>query len=63
MTSNGRLLLDADEAAELLGVTRRHLYALTRDHGLPHVRIGRYLKFRREALERWVEEQEVGATR
>lgn len=62
--TNGRLLIDADEAAELLAVTRAQVYRAARDGGLPSVKIGRYLRFRREALAAWVIEQErntVGA--
>jgi predicted DNA-binding transcriptional regulator AlpA len=33
---NGRLLLDADEAAELPGLTRRAIYTLARDGAIPH---------------------------
>jgi excisionase family DNA binding protein len=61
MSANGRRLLDADEAATLLGITRRQIYAMARDGSIPHLRIGRYLKFRRAALELWVGEQEIGS--
>jgi excisionase family DNA binding protein len=63
MTENGRLLLDADQAAELLGLTRKQIYKLAREHQIPHLKVGRYLKFRRESLEAWIREQEIGATR
>jgi len=60
---NGRLLLDADEAASLLGVTRRQILALARDRSVPFVKVGRYVKFRAESLEAWVRDQETGARR
>ena len=53
-----RLLLDADEAAALLGTSRRGVYKLVRSKQLPAVRVGRYLRFRRASLERWIEQQE-----
>ena len=43
-------LLDANEAAQLLKVPRSTLYELVRPRGLPHVRIGRALRFTREDL-------------
>lgn len=49
-------LLDADEAAQLLHVPRSTLYELVRSQHLPHVRLGRSLRFTREHLERWVDE-------
>jgi excisionase family DNA binding protein len=52
-------LLEADEVAGLLGVPRSFVYALARRGELPTVRIGeRYVRFRTQALERWIAEQE-----
>lgn len=48
-------LLNADEAAQLLNVPRSTLYELVRSRRLPHVRMGRTLRFTREGLARWVE--------
>jgi len=47
-------LLNADEAAQLLHVPRSTLYELVRSRHLPHVRIGRGLRFTRDDLARWV---------
>lgn len=47
-------LLDADEAAQLLKVPRSTLYELVRSRGLPHVRVGRALRFTRADLGSWV---------
>ena len=55
---DGRLLIDAGEVAELLGLTQRQVQALARRGELPCVRIGRWLKFRRESVERWVANRE-----
>ena len=49
-------LLDASEAARLLRVPRSTLYELVRSRGLPHVRIGRGLRFTRSGLSRWLSE-------
>jgi len=55
----GRLLA-AEEVAQLLGVNATFVYALARRGDLPAVRIGeRYVRFRAQTLERWIEEQET----
>lgn len=48
-------LLNADEAAQLLHVPRSTLYELVRSRRLPHVRVGRGLRFTRHDLAGWVE--------
>jgi excisionase family DNA binding protein len=47
-------LLNADEAAQLLHVPRSTLYELVRSRHLPHVRVGRGLRFTRTDLAQWV---------
>lgn len=47
-------LLNADEAAQLLHVPRSTLYELVRSRHLPHVRVGRELRFTREGFADWV---------
>lgn len=47
-------LLNADEAAQLLHVPRSTLYELVRSRHLPHVRVGRTLRFTRQDLAGWV---------
>ena len=49
-------LLTAEEAAQLLHVPRSTLYELVRSRHLPHVRVGRGLRFTRNDLGRWVRE-------
>ncbi|MGN6814828.1 MAG: helix-turn-helix domain-containing protein [Solirubrobacterales bacterium] len=49
-------LLNADEAAQLLHVPRSTLYELVRSRHLPHVRVGRGLRFTRIDLARWVKD-------
>lgn len=49
-------LLKADEAAQLLHVPRSTLYELVRSRRLPHVKVGRSLRFTRAHLARWVDE-------
>jgi excisionase family DNA binding protein len=51
-------LLTADDVAELLGMRTDFIYRLAREGRIPHLRFGRTLRFRAEAIERWLEEQE-----
>jgi excisionase family DNA binding protein len=53
-------LLDAREAAKLLHVPRSTLYELVRSRGLPHVKVGRGLRFTRADLARWVADNSYG---
>jgi len=53
-------LLNADEAAQLLHVPRSTLYELVRSRHLPHVRVGRGLRFTRSDLARWVADNTFG---
>jgi excisionase family DNA binding protein len=51
-------LLTAKELAARWQVREQHVYALARDGGVPHVRIGRYVRFRLAAIEAWEAQQE-----
>jgi excisionase family DNA binding protein len=55
-------LLTADEVATLLQVTCAWVYAETRKRRIPHLRLGRYVRYRRDALEEWMHEIECAAT-
>ena len=51
-------LLRAEDVAERLGMTTDFIYRLAREGRIPHLRFGRSLRFRSEAITRWLEEQE-----
>jgi excisionase family DNA binding protein len=51
-------LLVASEVAELLRVTPAWVYAETRANRLPHVRLGRYVRYRAAAIDAWIAEEE-----
>jgi excisionase family DNA binding protein len=53
-------LLDAKQAGRLLGIPRSSVYDYAKRGELPHVKIGRHLKFIRGDLERAVVERRVG---
>ncbi|MDP9416262.1 MAG: helix-turn-helix domain-containing protein [Actinomycetota bacterium] len=48
------VLLTAAEVAELLGVPATWVYDQARRGLMPNVTLGRYRRFRREAIEAWV---------
>lgn len=53
-------LLDAGDVAAMLGVPKSWVYAETRAGRLPHVVLGRYRRYRRDAVEAWIAEHERG---
>ena len=53
-------LLNAKQVADLLGVKASWVYAETRAGRMPHVLVGRYRRYRVEAIEAWVGELERG---
>ena len=55
-------LLDATAAARLLGVRTSWIYEAVRDGRLPHVKIGRHIRFLRSDLEEWVLSRRAGGT-
>src|ERR1700693_3119393 len=54
-------LLTAEEVAALLRVTPAWVYAQTRRQRIPHLRLGRYVRYRRDALVLWMERLEAGS--
>jgi excisionase family DNA binding protein len=55
-------LLTAEEVAEILGVTPAWVYEQSRAGRIPTVTLGRYRRYRREAITAWLEQLERGAT-
>ena len=51
-------LLTAQQVAERLGVTPAWVWAQTRAGLIPHVRLGRYRRFREEAIDEWLRQLE-----
>jgi excisionase family DNA binding protein len=50
-------LLTPPQAAQLLAVRTSWIYEAVRTDRLPCLRIGRHIRFTRDMLERWLEEQ------
>jgi len=56
-------LLDAPEVSERLGVPLSWVRDAARRNAIPHVRLGRYVRFDPSDIERWIEEQKQPAIR
>jgi excisionase family DNA binding protein len=59
---NPPALLTAREVAEILGVPAGWVYAPSRQGLIPTVTLGRYRRYRREAVQRWIEATENGSS-
>jgi excisionase family DNA binding protein len=55
--SKRKQLLDTQEAADFLGIKKTTLYEWVIERKIPHVRVGRLLKFRREDLDTWLKKR------
>lgn len=55
----GSSLISAAEVAELLGVPKSWVYEQSRRGRIPTVTLGRYRRYRREAIEAWVHDLEA----
>jgi excisionase family DNA binding protein len=53
----GEPLLDAARAAELLSVRPSWVYESVRSGRMPHVKLGRHIRFLRSDLEAWLLDQ------
>jgi len=60
--SNASLILRKPQLAKMLGVSIRHLDNLTRRGLLPRVRLGRSIRYRRDAVMAALKKLEGGAT-
>jgi hypothetical protein len=56
------LLVDARDAARMLAVSPRKLWAMTFEEvpGIPHVRCGRLVRYCPDDLRRWIETRKTG---
>lgn len=55
-------LLTAEEIAERLGMRTDWVWAQARAGRIPHIRLGRYRRFRESAVEAWLRELEAQNT-
>lgn len=55
-------LLEAEDVANYLGMRTDWVYREVRAGRLPHIRLGRAVRFRRESIDAWIESRERGAS-
>lgn len=48
-------LLNVGDVAELLGVSKATVNKLMKDHGMPHLKVGKLVRFNREAVIAWMD--------
>ncbi len=54
------LLLTPAQAAEALAISPRKLWGMTASGEIPHVRLGRCVRYPLDELQRWIDEQQKG---
>lgn len=50
-------LLTAEGVAHLLGIKKKTVYDWVREKKIPHLRLGRQIRFRRDELENWLHQK------
>ncbi len=58
MQSNSGCVLTVDELAEYLKIPKSTLYKLAQEGKVPGQKVGRHWRFRKEAIDRWLDETE-----
>jgi excisionase family DNA binding protein len=53
-------LLEADDVARYIGMTTDWIYREVRAGRMPHIRLGGYVRFRRESIDAWLAARERG---
>ncbi len=56
-------LLNTKEAAAMLAISARSLWSLTASHDIPHLRIGRTVRYCVADLQGWIEARKVRTDR
>ena len=61
-TENTALLLTPQQAAVALAISPRKLWGMTASREIPHVRVGRCVRYPLEDLQRWIESKKDDAS-
>lgn len=62
VTRHRRQLIDIHETALRLGVSERYIRRLVSERRIPHLKLGRLLRFDAEVIDAWLQTCEVGVT-
>lgn len=52
-----RSTLTVEEIAKYIGISKEQIYLMVREKRIPCFRIGRRILFKRESIDRWIEDQ------
>lgn len=52
-------LMDMEEVADWLATSRRHVQRLVSEKRIPYVKVGHFVRFDRDDVAGWIEEQKV----
>lgn len=59
MTDNLPLVMTIDEASKYLRIPLSSLYKLAQEGKIPCQKVGRHWRFRKETIDRWLDERSV----
>jgi excisionase family DNA binding protein len=57
----GESLLTTEQLTEWLNIPKTSVYTWTRTSQIPHFKVGRHLRFRREDVQEWLSRNQRGA--
>ena len=58
-TSANDFIFDKKQLSKYLNVPESWVYRQTCDHNIPYYKLGRYLRFKKPEIDKWLEEQKV----
>ena len=61
MDPNAAAVLTIDELAEYLRIPKSTLYKLAQEGKIPAQKVGRHWRFRKEAIDRWLEQSRAAS--
>lgn len=62
MSSEPQQVMTIDELAEYLQIAKSTLYKLAQEGKVPGQKVGKHWRFRKEAIDRWLDDRERGST-
>ena len=57
---NQKSILDIDELARYINISKQTIYKLTAEHKVPHSKLGRKLFFDKKAIDAWILRSQYG---
>jgi excisionase family DNA binding protein len=57
--SGKEVVFDVKQLSEYLNVPDTWVYRQTCDHNIPYYKLGRYLRFKKSEIDKWLEEKKV----